>query len=60
MPSNLGFMLSEIPKWFSKSVVRRDAYKQLFTAFEGCDVESSSSLPKMQSNKMVGAWESNL
>ena len=60
MPENLGFMLSEIPKWFSKSVVRRDAYKQLFTAFKGCDVESSSSLPKMQSNKMVGAWESYL
>ena len=30
MPANLGFMLSEIPKWFSKSVIRRDAYKELF------------------------------
>jgi hypothetical protein len=41
VPANLGFMLSEIPKWFSKSGVRRDAYKQLFETFEGCDVESS-------------------
>lgn len=51
-PANLGFMLSEIPKWFSKSVVRRDAYKQLFTAFEGCDVESSSiPLPFQKCNQ---------
>ena len=42
MPANLGFMLSEIPKWFSKSVIRRDAYKELFETFEGCSVESST------------------
>ena len=42
MPANIGFMLSEIPKWFSKSGVRRDAYTQLFETFEGCDVNSSS------------------
>ena len=52
MPANLGFMLSEVPKWCSKSVVRRDAYKQLFTAFEGCDVESSSiPLPFQKCNQ---------
>ena len=42
MPANLGFMLAEIPKWFSKSGVRRDTHKQLFETFEGCDVDSSS------------------
>lgn len=52
MPANLGFMLTEIPKWFSKSKVRRDAYKQLFKTFEGCDVESSSiPLPFQKCNQ---------
>ena len=52
MPANLGFMLSEIPKRFSKSIVRHDAYKQLFTTFEGCDVESSSiPLPFQKCNQ---------
>lgn len=31
LPSNLGFLLSEIPKWFSKSTLRREAYKSLFS-----------------------------
>jgi hypothetical protein len=30
LPSSLGFLLAEIPKWFSKSTIRRDAYKTLF------------------------------
>ena len=30
LPSNLGFLLSEIPKWFSKSSLRREAYRSLF------------------------------
>eukprot|EP00795_Rhopilema_esculentum_P000532 gene532-10215_t len=30
MPSHLGFLLSEIPKWFSKSTLRWEAYKKLF------------------------------
>lgn len=42
MRANLGFLQAEIPKWFSKSGVRRDIYKQLFETFEGCDVDSSS------------------
>eukprot|EP00794_Sanderia_malayensis_P010657 gene10657-biopygen8526 len=29
MPSNLGFLLKEIPKWFSKSILRREAFHQL-------------------------------
>ena len=52
MPANLGFMLGEIPKRFSKSGVRRDAYKQLFETFEGCDVDSFSiSLPSEKFNQ---------
>lgn len=30
LPSTLGFLLAEIPKWFSKSTIRREAYKQLY------------------------------
>ncbi|KAK6168647.1 hypothetical protein SNE40_019839 [Patella caerulea] len=29
MPSNLGFILKEIPKWFSKSIIKKEAYKAL-------------------------------
>ena len=29
LPSSLGFLLSEIPKWFSKSSIRREAYRTL-------------------------------
>jgi hypothetical protein len=30
LPSNIGFLLSEIPNWFRHSELRREAYKQLF------------------------------
>jgi hypothetical protein len=30
LPSSLGFLLAEIPKWFSKSTIRREAYKTLY------------------------------
>ena len=30
LPSSLGFLLAEIPKWFSKSTIRREAYKSLY------------------------------
>ena len=42
MPAHLGYILNEIPKWFSKSGVRHDAYKELFETFEGCTVEDST------------------
>ncbi len=32
MPSNLGFLLSEVPKFFSQSTLRRESYKSLFQA----------------------------
>eukprot|EP00112_Aurelia_sp_Birch-Aquarium-sp1_P021948 Seg6031.2 transcript_id=Seg6031.2/GoldUCD/mRNA.D3Y31 product="SCAN domain-containing protein 3" pseudo=true protein_id=Seg6031.2/GoldUCD/D3Y31 len=31
LPSSLGFLLAEIPKWFSKSTLRREAFKRLFS-----------------------------
>jgi hypothetical protein len=30
LPSNIGFLLSEIPSWFRHSELRREAYKELF------------------------------
>jgi hypothetical protein len=30
LPSNIGFLLSEIPNWFCHSELRREAYKELF------------------------------
>jgi len=30
LPSNNGFLLSEIPNWFHHSELRREAYKKLF------------------------------
>ena len=34
LPSNLGYILSEVPKWFSKSALRRDNYKELFEVMD--------------------------
>ena len=30
LPSSLGFLLAEIPKWFSKSTMGREAFKMLY------------------------------
>lgn len=30
LPSSLGFLLAEIPKWFSRSTIRREAYNSLY------------------------------
>ena len=42
LPSSLGFLLKEIPKWFSKSTLRRDTCKDLFKVMSGSDIESSA------------------
>ena len=33
MPSNLGFVLQEVPSWFSRSAVRQEAYLNVFKTF---------------------------
>ena len=35
LPSNIGFMLAEIPSWFSSSNLRREAFIALFNAMNG-------------------------
>ena len=37
LPSSLGFLLAEIPKWFSKSTVRREDFKMLYNVMNPDD-----------------------
>ena len=55
MPSNLGFLLCEIPKWFSKSTLRRDKYKTLFETSNGDDknVNVSGVFQKMSATRWL-------
>ncbi|XP_046858466.1 uncharacterized protein LOC124451913 [Xenia sp. Carnegie-2017] len=39
LPSSVGFLLAEIPKWFSKSAIRREAYKTLYEVMNPDDVQ---------------------
>lgn len=48
LPPNLGFLLSEIPKWFSKSSLRREAYKSLFNIMNPDDERKGIPTPFQQ------------
>ena len=45
LPSNLGFHLKEIPKWFSKSVTRRESFKQLLSVMDPNEEGAAKPLP---------------
>lgn len=45
LPSCLGFMLQEIPKWFRKSSLRRENYKMLFDTMNTGDERPGTPLP---------------
>lgn len=45
MPSNIGYLVHEIPKWFSKSTVRRDAFKELFKVMDANEERKGTPLP---------------
>ncbi|KAG7165458.1 SCAN domain-containing protein 3-like 6 [Homarus americanus] len=45
LPSNLGHLLQEVPKWFSKSVIRRDAFKELFRVMDAKEEQRGTPLP---------------
>ena len=45
MPDNLGFLLKEIPKWFSKSTTRREAFKELLRVMNPSDESGAKPLP---------------
>lgn len=54
LPSSLGFLLTEIPKWFSKSAVRREAYSSLFKIMDPNEERKGTPLPFKQSS--VTRW----
>eukprot|EP00794_Sanderia_malayensis_P010381 gene10381-biopygen7566 len=45
MPSNLGYLLAEIPKWFHKSKIRREAFKDLFNTMDPNEERKGMPLP---------------
>lgn len=50
LPSSLGFLVSEIPKWFSKSTIRRAAYTHLFSIMDPNEDRKGTSLPFQQAS----------
>ena len=49
LPSNIGYLLCEIPKWFSKSVIRREDFKALFDNMNS-DNRRGTPLPFMKTS----------
>lgn len=50
LPSSLGFLVSETPKWFSKSTIRRAAYTHLFSIMDPNEERKGTSLPFQQAS----------
>jgi hypothetical protein len=49
LPSNIGFLLSEIPNWFRHSELRRDAYKELFRVMNtATEFEPNLNVPPLK------------
>ena len=57
MPSHLGFMLSKIPKWFSKSILRREAYSKLFEIINENQKVQACPAHSKRCHKHVGLFE---
>ncbi|KAK7072332.1 hypothetical protein SK128_027180, partial [Halocaridina rubra] len=45
LPSNLGYLLHEIPKGVSKSILRRESFKQLFMVMDAYEERKRTPLP---------------
>lgn len=45
LPSSLGYLLHEIPKWFSKSIIRREAYRELFFTMDPNEERKGTPVP---------------
>ncbi|KAG7169528.1 hypothetical protein Hamer_G027703, partial [Homarus americanus] len=45
LPSNIGHLLHEVPKWFSKSVICREAFKELFRVMDAKEERKDTPLP---------------
>ena len=54
LPSNLGFLLTEIPSWFKKSAVRRMQFKSLFQLMNDEDESDENVLfPKLSQTRSL-------
>lgn len=45
LPSNLGHLLHEVPRWFSKITLRREDFKQLFMVMDANEERKGMPLP---------------
>jgi hypothetical protein len=52
-PSSLGFLLAEIPKWFSKSTVRREAYRTLYEVMNPDDDQIKAPFEKYSTTRWL-------
>ena len=52
-PSSLGFLLAEIPKWFSKSSVRREADKTLYEVMNPDDGQNAAPFEKYSTTRWL-------
>jgi hypothetical protein len=51
LPSNFGFLLSEIPNWFRHSELRREAYKELFRVMNTATEFEPNRIPPLPFEK---------
>ncbi|XP_068239267.1 SCAN domain-containing protein 3-like [Palaemon carinicauda] len=52
LPANLGFLLADIPGWFSNSTVRRQAYKTLFESMHEPEEEEEEVSKSIKNTHM--------
>lgn len=53
LPCSLGFLLAEVPKWFSKSTIRREAYKTLYNVMNPDDDERKAPFQKYSTTRWL-------
>ena len=56
LPSNLGYMLKEIPGWFRKSALRRDAFSKLFDLMNSGGEDANRSVKKPFQKMSATRW----
>jgi hypothetical protein len=57
LPSNIGYLLSEIPNWFRHSELRREAYKELFRMMNtATEFEPNRTIPLPFENPSCKRW----
>ena len=59
LPSHISHLPSEVPWWFCNSVLRRDAFHQLFKVMDPNEERNGTPSPfeKTLDNSVVGLWK---